>query len=182
MDWKDITGALAKGAPLLASLLGTPAAGAAVAMIESALGVSGADAADQVLQANPDALVKLKQIEADSAQHLQALLVQAEQNRLAAETSALQIAAADRQNARGMQVSTKSAIPAVLAILITLGFFGILGVMLAGVWKPTDNQALLILLGALGTSWGAVVNYYFGSSAESARKNDLLAAAAPAPR
>lgn len=89
------------------------------------------------------------------------------------------IAAGDRKDARAMEVQTRSGVPAVLAVLITLGFFGILIGMLYGVLKFSDNQALLIMLGALGAAWGAVVNYYFGSSADSGRKTELLAQAPP---
>jgi hypothetical protein len=75
-----------------------------------------------------------------------------------------------------MQIQTKSRIPAVLAILITIGFFGVLGGMLSGQLQASgNNEALLILLGALGAAWGAVVNFYFGSSAGSAAKNEMLA-------
>ena len=72
---------------------------------------------------------------------------------------------------------TRSNVPALLAVLITVGFFGILVGMLLGVLSASDNQALMIMLGALGAAWGAVVNYFFGSSADSGRKTELLAQA-----
>lgn len=41
---------------------------------------------------------------------------------------------------------------------------------------PTGGrEALLILIGALAAAFGAVVNFWFGSSAGSARKSELLA-------
>lgn len=63
--------------------------------------------------------------------------------------------------------------------MITFGFFGILIGMLRGDLTATDNQALLIMLGALGAAWGAVVNFFFGSTAESGCKTELLAQAPP---
>ncbi len=172
MEWKDIAGTVAKAAPMLGTLLGGPAGGAVGSLISAALGTKGPDDTAAMLAGDPDALVKLREVEAENAAQLRALAVQAEANRLAADTEALRIAADDRKDARKMP---PSRIPGTLAIGITVGFFGILGVMLAGVWRPNDNNALLILLGALGTSWGAVVNYYFGSSAGSARKDEILA-------
>lgn len=181
MDWKDVASTVGKAAPLLGTLLGGPAGAAVGGLIASAIG-AGNDPADvaQAL-ANPDALVKLKQIESDRTVRLQELLEQHAAGELAARTAELQTAAADRADARKTQVQTRSRIPGALAIVITLGFFGILAVMMLGLWKSSDNQALLIMLGALGTSWGAVVNYYFGSSAGSARKDELLAQSSPAP-
>lgn len=92
------------------------------------------------------------------------------------------LAALDVENtkdARAMQVAVRSWVPGALAVGITFGFFGILVGMLMGDLSAKDNQALLIMLGALGASWGAVVNYYFGSSAGSARKDELAAGATP---
>jgi hypothetical protein len=85
------------------------------------------------------------------------------------------IAADDRASARQMQVTTKSWIPGALAITITVGFFALLSGMMFGKLKASDNQALLLLLGSLSTAFGAVVMYYFGSSAGSDRKTELLA-------
>lgn len=78
-----------------------------------------------------------------------------------------------------INMTSKSNIPATLAISITAGFFGVLALMLLGVWKPNDNNALLILLGSLGTSWGSVINFYFGSTIGSARKDEIIAKSAP---
>ena len=86
-----------------------------------------------------------------------------------------QLAVDNTKDARAMQTATRSNVPATLAVIITVGFFGILIGMLLGDLKTTDNQALLILLGALGAAWGAIVNYYFGSSSDSGRKTELLA-------
>lgn len=90
LTWKDIAGAVGSAAPILGTLIGGPAGGAIGAMVSSALGVANTpDAVSQALAVNPDAAVKLAQIEADSKTQLQTLLVQSEANRLASETSSL---------------------------------------------------------------------------------------------
>lgn len=78
MDWKEIAGTVAKSAPMLGGLLGGPpgaAIGAVGAMIASALGVgSSPEEVSQALLTNPDAAVKLKQIEKDRQVELQQLV------------------------------------------------------------------------------------------------------------
>jgi hypothetical protein len=76
-----------------------------------------------------------------------------------------------------MQKETKSTIPGALAILVTLGFFGVLGYLLVAGKPQQGGDALLIMLGALGASFGAVVQFYFGSSASSQSKDGMLAKA-----
>jgi len=79
------------------------------------------------------------------------------------------------QGARDMQVATRSYIPGLLAIIITVGYLGILVGMMLGVLTVSDNQALLILVGALATGFGTVLNFFLGSSHGSQSKDVMLA-------
>lgn len=94
MNWKDIAGDVAKSAPMLGGILGGPigaAVGAVGSMVASALGVEPtADAVSEALKTNPDAAVKLAQIEKDRQVDLQTLTVQAAANELVAGTAAIQ--------------------------------------------------------------------------------------------
>lgn len=88
LTWKDIAGVVGKEAPILGTLLGGPAGGAVGAIIASGLGVGNTpDDVKVALATNPDAAVKLAQIEKDRQVELQQLVMQSEQNRLANETA-----------------------------------------------------------------------------------------------
>ena len=89
----------------------------------------------------------------------------------------------DVQNARDREVAiansdkapllTKLTLP-ILAIAVTLGFFGLLAYMLK-YDVPQSNKSLLdIMLGSLGTAWISIVGYYFGSSKGSDDKNKII--------
>ena len=65
---------------------------------------------------------------------------------------------------------------AVLAVLVVVGFLGALWIALE--LKKVSEPALL-LLGGLGSAFGAVINYYFGSSLGSAVKTTLLKTTLP---
>lgn len=41
--------------------------------------------------------------------------------------------------------------------------------------KPGAREPLLLLIGSLSAAFGAVVTFWFGSSASSARKDDIIA-------
>jgi len=58
-----------------------------------------------------------------------------------------------------------------LGALIVIGFFGVLlGLMIIGKSEQTINLAL----GALIAGFSTVVGYFYGSSASSARKDDII--------
>lgn len=98
MEWKDISKMVGAAAPMLGTLLVGPPGAAIGAMIASGLGVGATpDEVSQALTVNPDAAVKLKQIEATRQTELQALVVSAEQNRLAADTATIQAVNATMQ-------------------------------------------------------------------------------------
>lgn len=173
MDWKQIVGAVA---PWIGTALGGPLGGAAVGAISDALGLS--EKTEESIKAalsgvTPEQMIALKNADAAFAVQMKELGFknQQEMARLDVENT---------KDARAMQMTTKSPVPAMLAFLITVGFFGILIGMLAGWLKLEENQALLLMLGALGAAWGAVINYFFGSTAGSQSKNELLAKSTPA--
>ena len=60
-----------------------------------------------------------------------------------------------------------------LALLVTIGFFGAIAFMLIYPLPPEGHDALLIMVGALGSGWIGILNYYFGSSLGSAIKTAM---------
>ena len=156
-------------APSIATALGGPLAGVAVKTLSSALFGHEDGTEEQISEAmaaaTPDQLAAIKKIDADFKVQMKSLDIDLER-----------IAAGDRDSARKMQSETKDWVPKILAIVITLGFFGILIWMLLNGMPKTGTEALLMMLGALGTAWTGVVNFYYGSSAGSKAKNDILAA------
>jgi hypothetical protein len=63
--------------------------------------------------------------------------------------------------------------PPLLAAAVTCGFFTIM-VMMFFNKIDSANPAILMMLGSLGTAWTGIIAYYFGSSAGSQAKTDLL--------
>jgi hypothetical protein len=90
-------------------------------------------------------------------------------------------AEADRASARQREMTLKDKIPAALALLVTSGFFGVLGYMCFRTLPAGGHDAMLLMLGSLSTAWTSVIAYYFGSSAGSDRKTELLAQAPAVP-
>jgi len=155
-------------APTIATALGGPGAGMTVKALSNALLGHGDGSEDDIktalASATPEQIAAIKKVDADFKVQMKELDIDLER-----------ISAADRDSARNMQIHTNDWIPRVLAIMITIGFFGILVWMLLKGMPPTGTEALLMMLGALGTAWTGVVNFYYGSSAGSKAKTDQLA-------
>jgi len=167
MEW------LKKLAPLLGAALGGPLGGAAAAFLADRLGVDSktVSAVTDVLNSGkmtPEQISAIRLAEIEFQKFL-------ESNKIKLE----EIEAADRGSARTMQAATKSAMPAVLTLLITFGFFGVLGWMLYDT-TVVDNPPLLIMLGSLGTAWTGACAFWFGTTSSSKVKTDLLANSTPA--
>jgi hypothetical protein len=167
MDW------LKTLVPVLGTALGGPLGGAAAAFIAKKLGITNetVEAVSEVLSSNklsPEQISALKLAETDFLKFL-------EENKIKIE----EIHAGDRSSARNMQVAVRSKIPGWLAIIIVVGFFAILVGLMGGILNVADSQALMILLGALSAGFGAVLNFYYGSSSGSQSKDLLLAQSRP---
>jgi hypothetical protein len=83
----------------------------------------------------------------------------------------------DRDDARDMQKATRSRMPAILSVSVTLGFLVTLGLMMAGVVNPSDSPVVMMVLGTLTASFTQVLNFWLGSSDSSKSKTELLAKA-----
>ncbi len=155
-------------APSLASAVGGPLAGMAVRTISEALLGKPDGTEDELAQAaakaTPEQLLALKKAEQDFAVKMRELDIDLER-----------IANADRDSARNREVKTRDWTPRLLAGLITAGYFGALFYMLRnGLPQHGGSEAMLVMLGTLGTAWGGVVAYYFGSSAGSKAKDEAM--------
>ena len=157
MDW------LAKLVPTIATCLGGPLAGLAVTAVSKALGIDE-DKVQNVIDSgklNADQIASLKQAEIELQRQAQELGLNFEQ-----------LAVQDRASARDLQKETKSLIPPILSILVTIGFFGILAGLMSG--KIMTSDALMLMLGSLGTAWTGIIAFYFGSSASSQAKDQMI--------
>jgi hypothetical protein len=162
MDW------LKTIAPTIATALGGPLAGLAIEAVSKAIGIDPKDVQSTISEGklSADQIMLLKQAEVAMAARAQ---------EMGLDFAKLNVE--DRKSAREMQAETRSYIPAVLAVSVTIGFFGILIGMMTETFKASD--ALMLMLGSLGTAWTGIIAFYFGSSAGSQAKDDLLHQSTP---
>jgi len=92
MDWNDVGKTIANFAPLLGGAIGGPGGAALGSLISNDFGGSAEDPDSLVnlIQADPQAAVKLKELEFNHKEELERLVIQGEANRLAHETSAIE--------------------------------------------------------------------------------------------
>jgi hypothetical protein len=171
MNWESVGKAVSVAAPILGTVLGGPVgliAGAAGSLLASALGCEPDPDAVLKAVADPASLVKIREIEAGERARL-------------LEWQAVQLNA-DLENvksARAREVQMTQAGSAAawattgVAILVTIGFFAMLWIVLSGK-QDNINEAAILLLGTLAAGFGAVINYYLGSSLGSARKDATI--------
>ena len=165
-SWIDT---VAKLAPTVASCLGSPVAGMAVSALESAMGISGDDI---------QKTIESGKLTGDQVAAIQQAEIQIKARAQELGLDFAKLTNEDRASARLMQVNVKSWVPPFLAVVVTMGFFGILVGMMTHTFQTSD--ALMLMLGSLGTAWTGIIAFYFGSSASSQNKDHLLANSKPA--
>ena len=156
-------------APTIATALGGPLAGMAVSAVAKAIGVSP----DEV-----QSVISSGKLTAEQVASIQLAELELKKQAQSMNLDFAKLIAEDKQSARDMQIATKSWIPALLAVFVTIGFFGILLGLMTEHFKTSD--ALMLMLGSLATAWTGVMAFYFGSSASSQAKTELLAKSEPA--
>lgn len=178
--WDNIKELIGTSAPVIGTLLGGPAGGAIGGLISKVLGVDNTpEAIELALMNNPDALLKIKELE--TSKELAILQAELENKRIDVasvidnrklDNEKDQMFLSDKQSARSRQVDSEKATGKVdvalyvIAGVIVLAFFASI---LALIFITLDKQSgtyelLLMLFGALTTKFGTVVDYFFGAS------------------
>jgi len=161
--------------PFLATAAGA-VGGPIGAMAASVLGkVIGADVKPETLvnkiqemSMTEEGRLKLEQAEHDFALSMQKLGFEHEEQ-------LEQLLMADRANAREREKVVRDKMPTILGLSVTGGFFGLVGLMAFHAFPEQTKDVLLMLVGALTVGWKDVMGYFFGSSAGSDRKTEILA-------
>lgn len=100
-------------------------------------------------------------------------LTQAELNAYLADSQSARDTYSKIEESENASWLSKNILP-ILALTITIGFFGLL-IYMFGNTVPKDNERILdIMLGSLGTAWVTVVSFFFGSSMSSHAKDTTL--------
>lgn len=178
MDWKDVAGVVGKAAPILGGILGGPAGAAVGSLVATALGTDATpDAVSTALLGDPDAAVKLKELEVNSRVQLQQLAVSAEQNRLQAAAAQYAAEAADRDSARKLAAQQpKDWVRPSITVLLLLGAGGIVFFVFSGMADTLLRDATASLtIGTIVGYWfnelKQVLAFWFGTTGETQRAN-----------
>lgn len=173
MEWKDLSGVIGKAAPMLGTLIGGPAGAAVGSLIASALGTSATpDAVESALVANPESLIKLREIEANRSIRFQELI--AEQAKVEIQTEA-----ADRDSARRMQTSQPSLMPAILTCGVAVGFIVTMGALFFFPIPTENRDTIVYMCGQLAAAFAACLAFWVGTTRQSENKTHLLAQSSP---
>lgn len=172
MNWDSLKPWIAKAAPLLGTALGGPFGTMAGALVAQALGTKDASpesikAAIQSGNLTGDQIVALKKYEQDFALDMAKLDITSTQQ-------LEELAFKDRDSARTREANIKDWTPRILAYGVTLGFFGLLSFLLRREIPNASKDVLNVMLGSLGTAWISIISYYFGTTANSSRKDEML--------
>lgn len=96
-----------------------------------------------------------------------------ELSKMANDTKLFEIANANTADARDMQKTNKSKMPAFLSIITVVGFFSLLLGSAFGVLTLTGSDIMMMLLGVLARETASVYNFWLGSS-NSSQQKDIL--------
>lgn len=178
MDWKDLAGVVSKAAPVLGGILGGPAGVAVGGLLATALGTDASpDSVSAAILRDPQAAIKLKELETNSRVQLQQLAVTAEQNRLQAATAQHASQAADRDSARRLAArQPRDWVRPAVTVLLLLGAAGIVFFVFSGMAEGLLRDATASL--TIGTVIGywfnelkQVLAFWFGTTGETQRAN-----------
>lgn len=151
-NWDSVKGVIGKAAPLLGSALG-PGGAAAGALVAGLFGVENTpDAIGEAIKADPQAMVKLQQLEKEHERELQKMVIEAETARLA-EINKTMRAEASAQD--GYVRRWRPTFGYMVAITWLIQSVAIAWAMVA---KPENAADLINAVTALTPMWGIALS------------------------
>lgn len=169
-EWKNLISTIA---PTIATAFGGPLAGVATSAISKAV-LGKSDGTDEELNnaliaTSPEMLVKIKEVDEQFKIRMQELSIDLE------KISFENVKDARNREIEIAKLQKPDHTPKILAYLAIIGFFVILyALFVRTLPEGLPRDAFLILMGTLTKIVGDLYNYYFGSSAGSARKTDMI--------
>lgn len=187
MNWRDIGSAIGSAAPVLGGLLGGPAGAAIGTVVAATLGVENTpDDVNNALKNNPDALVKLQELQTNAKVELQKLAVTSEQNRMQAELQQYQAEAADRDSARALAAKQPNdRIRPTITIIMLMGAIAIIICVFSGIAENLlQNATASLTIGTVIGYWFSevkqVLSFWFGTTKEADKRNTAITSFATA--
>ncbi len=179
MNWKDIASTVGKFAPVVGTVLGGPAGAAVGALVSSALGVENEpQAVAKAIQADPQAALKLKQLQIDNQKMLNVHIEKMADLDFEYEKSRVaDVSSAREREVKLAQSGSKNYIQGTLAIVGVTAFFGLSSyVIISGLPNMSKEAALMVgtVIGSVMMIGKDVYNFYFSSSLGSKEKTKMM--------
>lgn len=181
MNWSDIGNIVGKAAPVVGTLLGGPAGAAVGAMVANALNVpNDPEAVNSVLLGNPDALVKIQELQINAKVQLQQLAVTAAENELKYANAQYDAEAADRDSARKLAGQQPRDIirPAITFIMLLGALFIVVAIITGWAMEVITNTTAALTVGSVMSTWfmmtKEVMGFYFGMTRESQKQSAAI--------
>lgn len=174
MDFAKLAKIVAPFAPLIGSVLPIPGGAAIGQLIAHEFGgsVDNPNALAELISADPNAEVKLTEIQSNCKVQLQQIMMQNAQNELVNEAAEIESDRLDRADAR--KNNAKSYMPEIVTFIIITGFMAAACMLLKGNVTDTNQQVLFMMLGTISTAFGGAVSYWLGSSSGSRMKDQAI--------
>jgi len=156
LSWSDLSKTVAQYAPLLGAVLPIPGGTVIGSMIASVFGgdADDPDSLSRAIQTNPQAAIKLKQIEAEHKTELERIAMQRVANALAADTARLETVNKTMQVEAG-QGGLSAFWRPFWGILSAIAFFiQVSAISYLLVCKPEQAAIAISALSSLSVFWG----------------------------
>jgi len=158
MNWKELVGSVA---PVLGGALGGPFGAMAGKFVADALGVEESALQSTIETADPDTMLKVKNLDGQFKIKMKELGISEEQ-----------LHAADRDSARNMAIETSIYPQVIQSLMYDIAFIGVCYLVFTTKLDFSESQNAMInfIMGLLSAGLIQVNNFWFGSSSGSKAK------------